>query len=178
MLVVASSNSVRDLDLAPIVPIRTVANRGLAGIDGTLSTAVGAALANGGATYALVGDLAFLHDYNALVIGPDEPRPDLPHRGDERQRRRHLLHPRTGRRPRLRTRLRHPHNTDLAALCAATHTPYHLAETPDALRAALARTVAGLIGILGLRSSITTAARAVRIALLAVVLLGPTAHDW
>ena len=77
MLVVASSNPVRDLDLAPVVPIRTVANRGLAGIDGTLSTAVGAALANAGATYALVGDLAFLHDANGLVIGPAEPRPDL-----------------------------------------------------------------------------------------------------
>src|SRR5207249_7924585 len=77
MLVVASSNPVRDLDLAPVVPIRTVANRGLAGIDGTLSTAVGAALANAGPTFALIGDLPFLHDANGLVIGPDAPRPDL-----------------------------------------------------------------------------------------------------
>lgn len=36
----------------------------------------------------------------------------------------------------------------------------------------------GLIAVLGLRSSIHQAARAVGIALLAVVLLGPTAHDW
>jgi len=36
----------------------------------------------------------------------------------------------------------------------------------------------GLIAVLGLRSSIHNAARAVGIALLAVVLLGPTAHDW
>ncbi len=36
----------------------------------------------------------------------------------------------------------------------------------------------GLIALLGLRSHIHNAARAVGIALLAVVLLGPTAHDW
>ena len=144
MLVVASSNPIRDLDLAPIVPIRTVANRGLAGIDGTLSTAVGAALANGGATHALVGDLAFLHDYNALVIGPDEPRPDL---------RIVVVNDNGGGifstleqadAPDFERVFGTPHNTDLAALCAATHTPYQLAETPEALRAALTRTVAGI----------------------------------
>ena len=37
-----------------------------------------------------------------------------------------------------------PHNVDLAALCAATGTPYTLAESPDALRAAVTRTVAGI----------------------------------
>jgi alpha-1,6-mannosyltransferase len=36
----------------------------------------------------------------------------------------------------------------------------------------------GLIAVLGLRSSIHNAARAVGIALLALVQLGPTAHDW
>ena len=39
-------------------------------------------------------------------------------------------------------------------------------------------TAVSLIAVLGLRSSIHHAARAVGIALLAVVLLGPTAHDW
>jgi 2-succinyl-5-enolpyruvyl-6-hydroxy-3-cyclohexene-1-carboxylate synthase len=147
MLVVASSNPVRDLDLAPVVPIRTIANRGLAGIDGTVSTAVGAALANAGPTYALIGDLAFLHDANGLIIGPDEARPDLRiivvndngggifstlEQGDPT----HATH--------FERVFGTPHDTDLSALCAATRTPYTLAETPEALRAALAPTVAGL----------------------------------
>ncbi|MDT0214155.1 2-succinyl-5-enolpyruvyl-6-hydroxy-3-cyclohexene-1-carboxylic-acid synthase [Rothia sp. ARF10] len=79
-LFVGSSNPVRDLDLgmAPrSAPLTVLANRGLAGIDGCLSTAVGLALTTEAPSYAWVGDLTFLHDSNALVIGPDEPRPDL-----------------------------------------------------------------------------------------------------
>ncbi len=78
-LVVGSSNPVRDLDLAPIASATTApvyANRGLAGIDGTLSTAVGVALA-AGESFALMGDLTFLHDANGLLIGPGEMRPNL-----------------------------------------------------------------------------------------------------
>jgi 2-succinyl-5-enolpyruvyl-6-hydroxy-3-cyclohexene-1-carboxylate synthase len=80
VLVLGSSNPVRDVDLALAGPIadEVVANRGLAGIDGVVSTAVGVALARSGApAYALVGDLTFLHDANGLLIGPDEPVPDL-----------------------------------------------------------------------------------------------------
>lgn len=79
VLVVGSSSVVRDLDLvAPgPAPDVVVANRGLAGIDGTVSTAVGVALATARPTTALMGDLTFLHGANGLLIGPHEPRPDL-----------------------------------------------------------------------------------------------------
>lgn len=79
-LVLGSSQPPRDVGLssAPRDGLRLVANRGVAGIDGTVSTAIGVAL--GGdqeATVALMGDLTFLHDMTGLVIGPHEPRPDL-----------------------------------------------------------------------------------------------------
>ncbi|HEU4489713.1 MAG TPA: 2-succinyl-5-enolpyruvyl-6-hydroxy-3-cyclohexene-1-carboxylic-acid synthase [Jiangellales bacterium] len=78
-LVVGASQPVRDLHLAarPRTGVSPYGNRGVSGIDGTVSTAVGVALARPGPTYALMGDLTFLHDANGLVVGPGEPRPDL-----------------------------------------------------------------------------------------------------
>ena len=79
-LVLGSSSTVRDLDLVavPTHPGRLVlANRGLAGIDGTLATAAGVALARGERVRVVVGDLTFLHDLGALVQGDLEREPDL-----------------------------------------------------------------------------------------------------
>lgn len=79
VLCLGNSNPIRDADLAPVAgdPVQVFANRGLSGIDGTISTAVGVALATGVPTTLLCGDLAFCHDAGALAIGPGEPRPDL-----------------------------------------------------------------------------------------------------
>jgi 2-succinyl-5-enolpyruvyl-6-hydroxy-3-cyclohexene-1-carboxylate synthase len=84
LLVTGPSRSVRDLELC--LPARddivVLANRGANGIDGVVSTAIGAALAHqvggdGHPAYALMGDLTYLYDRNGLILGPDEPRPDL-----------------------------------------------------------------------------------------------------
>lgn len=86
-LFVGASSPIRDIARVglPFDGVRTVANRGAAGIDGLVSTAVGTALAHASAdltairaprTFALLGDLSFLHDVNGLHFGPDEPSPE------------------------------------------------------------------------------------------------------
>lgn len=79
-LVLGSSNPIRDVDLVASGdwhPLEVYANRGLAGIDGTLSTATGIALAAGIPTRLLVGDLTFLHDAGGLLLGVGEEEADL-----------------------------------------------------------------------------------------------------
>ncbi len=134
LLFVGASSPIRDLDL--MVPEygvgdrrKIIANRGLSGIDGTVSSAIGAALGRPRSTrcLALMGDVTFLHDANGLVLGPDEPAPDLTivvvnddggsifsmlEQGAEEYADRY---------DRL---FGTPHGVDLASLCAATRTPH------------------------------------------------------
>ncbi len=82
-LVFGSSRLVRVADAVlggKKVPVHS--NRGLAGIDGTIATSTGIALASQadgspGVTRVLLGDLAFLHDVGALLLPPDETEPRL-----------------------------------------------------------------------------------------------------
>jgi 2-succinyl-5-enolpyruvyl-6-hydroxy-3-cyclohexene-1-carboxylate synthase len=146
LLLAGSSMPVRDLALArPREGVTVLSNRGTAGIDGTVSTAIGSALAwqaaGGGRAFALLGDLTFLHDANGLVLGPDEPRPDLTvvvvnndggaifsllEQGSEDFV---SVYERV---------FGTPHGVDLAALCGATATAHtRVSTTPDLVTAVL-----------------------------------------
>ncbi|GAB3131975.1 2-succinyl-5-enolpyruvyl-6-hydroxy-3-cyclohexene-1-carboxylic-acid synthase [Tsukamurella serpentis] len=142
-LVVGASNPVRDVALAGHLPpgVRVLSNRGVAGIDGTVSTAVGAALSHPQRrTVALMGDLTFVHDASGLLIGPQEPRPDdltivvandngggifsLLEQGEERFSGSEY----DGGAARV---FGTPHGTDIGALCAAYGVRYRLAGLAD-----------------------------------------------
>jgi 2-succinyl-5-enolpyruvyl-6-hydroxy-3-cyclohexene-1-carboxylate synthase len=154
LLVVGASNPIRDLDLMatahPVGERRMVlANRGLAGIDGTVSTAIGAALGRPYSTRSIlyVGDVTFLHDATALVLGPRELRPDLTivvanddggsifatleQGAPEHAASYDLL-------------FGTPHGVDLASLCAATRTPHWRVSERSELEHALASPNGGL----------------------------------
>jgi 2-succinyl-5-enolpyruvyl-6-hydroxy-3-cyclohexene-1-carboxylate synthase len=146
-LVVGSSNPVRDLDLTGAGGRLVVANRGLAGIDGCLSTACGMALASGRPTYALVGDLTFAHDAAALRIGPHEPKPDLTVVvvNDDGGGIFTLLEPGEPEHARAFERVfGTPLGLDLALLCAATGTPHVQVRSAEQLAAELAPAPSGL----------------------------------
>jgi 2-succinyl-5-enolpyruvyl-6-hydroxy-3-cyclohexene-1-carboxylate synthase len=72
-LFISSSRPIRDFEsfAVPRSGIETYANRGLAGIDGNISTAMGIASKHD-ETYAVIGDLAFLHDISALANQTDD----------------------------------------------------------------------------------------------------------
>lgn len=134
-LLVGASSLVRDLDLVldhAVVQPPVHASRGLSGIDGTLSTAAGLALARATPVRTLLGDLAFLHDSNGLLVGPTEERPpvqvvlgndgggsifSLLEHGEERFS---AVHERF---------FATPQDVDVAALCRAHHVPHRLVTT-------------------------------------------------
>ncbi len=153
LLYVGASNPIRDLDLMArptgVGERRyVIANRGLAGIDGVVSSAIGATIARQSTrAICLVGDVSFLHDMGALVLGPQEVRPDLtivvvnddggsifatleqgaPDYAESYDR-----------------LFGTPHHVDLAALCAATRTPHWRVDSHAELQHALASPNGGI----------------------------------
>ena len=154
LLVVGASNPIRDLDLV-VAPYdvggrrKVIANRGLAGIDGTTSSAIGAALGRpqSSRAFALMGDVTFLHDTTGRVLGPREERPDLtivvvnddggsifatleqgaPEHAD-----------------RFDTLFGTPHGVDVASLCAAARVPHLRVTSLPELEQALASPNGGI----------------------------------
>ncbi len=154
LLVVGASNPIRDLDLMatahPVGEHRMVlANRGLAGIDGTLSSAIGTALGRPHSSRAIayVGDVTFLHDSNALVIGPDEARPDLTivvANDDGGSIFATLEQGGPAHAASYEKLFGSPHGVDLASLCAASRTPHWRVSDRAELRHALASPNGGI----------------------------------
>lgn len=148
LLFVGASNPIRDLDLMA-VPYTVgerrlvIANRGLAGIDGSVSTAVGAALGrpHSSRALALLGDVTFLHDSNGLVIGPGEELPDLMVvvvNDDGGSIFSVLEQGGPSYASSFEKLFGTPHGVDLAALCAASGTPHRRVTTRADLEQAIA----------------------------------------
>jgi 2-succinyl-5-enolpyruvyl-6-hydroxy-3-cyclohexene-1-carboxylate synthase len=156
-VVLGASNPVRDAALvdlihpggvAPKITVRS--NRGVAGIDGTVSTAIGAALAHdrtGGRTIALIGDLTFVHDSSGLLIGPTEPTPKnltIVVSNDNGGGIFELLEQGDPRFSDVSARIfGTPHDVDVGALCRAYHVESRQVEVDD-LSAVLAESFDGM----------------------------------
>jgi 2-succinyl-5-enolpyruvyl-6-hydroxy-3-cyclohexene-1-carboxylate synthase len=141
-LFLGSSNPIRDVDLVaePRADVEVFANRGVAGIDGNVSTAAGIALSADRPVYALVGDLTLLHDLNSLLIGPPERRPNLTVvvLNDDGGGIFTLLEQGAAEyKPTFERVFGTPTGADLAALCAGFHVPHTLVNDRTEFRAAL-----------------------------------------
>ena len=154
-LVLGASNPVRDIALVGLgrpgarhITVRS--NRGVAGIDGTVSTIIGAALAHdrsGGRTVALIGDMTFVHDSSGLLIGPTEPVPQqltIVVSNDNGGGIFELLEQGDPRFSDVSSRVfGTPHDVDVGALCRAYHVESRQIEAAD-LSAALDEPFTGM----------------------------------
>ncbi|GAA1315616.1 2-succinyl-5-enolpyruvyl-6-hydroxy-3-cyclohexene-1-carboxylic-acid synthase [Pseudonocardia xinjiangensis] len=173
-LLLGSSNPVRDVSLAavPRRGLTVLTNRGVAGIDGSVSTALGAALAHDGPAYALLGDLTLLHDTTGFVIGPDEPRPDLTVvvLNDGGGGIFGLLEQGAPEHAAAFERIfGTPHRVDLAALCAATGVGHLRVDVADVAAAVVPAPGLRVVEVLADRPSLRAGHAAVRTAVDAAV---------
>ena len=149
-LLLGSSMTVRRLDrlaqpgaAAP----KAVANRGLAGIDGTIATGIGLWMASGEPVRAVMGDLAFLHDAMSLNRGVREEEADLQvivvdDGGGAIFS--HLEYARTTPAGRFKRLFTAPQRADIAALAAALGARVQVPDDVEALRGLLAEPIDGV----------------------------------
>ena len=149
-LLLGSSMTVRRLDrlaqpgaAAP----KAVANRGLAGIDGTIATGIGLWMASGEPVRAVMGDLAFLHDAMSLNRGVREEEVDLQvivvdDGGGAIFSQ--LEYARTTPSARFERLFTAPQRADIAALAAALGARVQVPDDVEALRGLLAEPVDGV----------------------------------
>ena len=149
-LLLGSSMTVRRLDrlaqpgaAAP----KAVANRGLAGIDGTIATGIGLWMASGEPVRAVMGDLAFLHDAMSLNRGVREEEADLQvivvdDGGGAIFS--HLEYARTTPAGRFERLFTAPQRADIAALAAALGARVQVPDDVEALRGLLAEPIDGV----------------------------------
>ena len=149
-LLLGSSMTVRRLDrlaqpgaAAP----KAVANRGLAGIDGTIATGIGLWMASGEPVRAVMGDLTFLHDAMSLNRGVREEEADLQvivvdDGGGAIFSQ--LEYARTAPSARFERLFTAPQRADIAALAAALGARVHVPNDVAALRRLLAEPVDGM----------------------------------
>ena len=149
-LLLGSSMTVRRLDrlaqpgaAAP----KAVANRGLAGIDGTIATGIGLWMASGEPVRAVMGDLAFLHDAMSLNRGVREEEADLQvivvdDGGGAIFSQ--LEYARTTPSARFKRLFTAPQRADIAALAAALGARVQVPDDVEALRGLLAEPIDGV----------------------------------
>ena len=149
-LLLGSSMTVRRLDrlaLPGAAAPKAVANRGLAGIDGTIATGIGLWMASGEPVRAVMGDLTFLHDAMSLNRGVREEEADLQvivvdDGGGAIFSQ--LEYARTMPAGRLERLFTAPQRADIAALAAALGARVHVPDDVAALRRLLAEPVDGM----------------------------------
>lgn len=149
-VLLGSSGPIRAVDrVAPVWAVGEqpvlIANRGVSGIDGTISTATGIALVADAPVLAFMGDVTFLHDIGGLLVGPHEVRPDLRFviANDGGGTIFGELEHATAAPEHVDRVFTTPHGADIAALCAGYGVPHSRVTSAAQLRTALGKPIKG-----------------------------------
>ncbi len=139
ILQLANSMPVRYANLCGLSEYQQIsvwANRGVSGIDGCLSTAVGAALATDQLVTLLIGDVAFFYDRNALWSAPVPPNLRIVLLNNDGG---HIFRMIDGpsRQPELETYFETPHGYTARNTADDAHLSYQVCDSLDRLRSLL-----------------------------------------